>query len=75
MPIRTRDLKLCSWSRDRTSGVAIEKSVFSTVARWRGPSEAKSKRSSVLPRAAGSRNENAAGVPGVEQGYLWGFAP
>jgi len=39
------------WSKERTSGVAIEKSFFSTVARWSGPSEAKSMRSSVLPRA------------------------
>jgi hypothetical protein len=51
MPIRTRDLKVVLARRERTSGVAIEKSVFSTVARWSGPSQAKSMRSSVLSRA------------------------
>jgi hypothetical protein len=51
MPIRTRDLKLCLWSRGRTSGVAVEKSVSSKVPRWSGPSEVKSMSSSVLPMA------------------------
>jgi hypothetical protein len=27
IPIRTRDLKLCLWNRERTSGITIEKSV------------------------------------------------
>jgi hypothetical protein len=49
--MRMRDLKLCFSRRESTSGVAIENSVFSTVERWSGPSEAKSMRSSVLPRA------------------------
>jgi hypothetical protein len=52
MPMRTRDWNGRLLSTERNSGVAMEKSVFSTVPRWSGPSEARSRRSSVLPRAA-----------------------
>jgi hypothetical protein len=59
MLIRARDLESCSWSKERTSSIAIEKRVFSMVARWSGPSEAKSMRPSVWPRAVDQRTPQA----------------
>jgi hypothetical protein len=52
MPMRTRDLNSWLSISERNSGVAIEKSDFSMVPRRSGPSDARSMRSSVLPRPA-----------------------
>ena len=52
MPKRMRDLKPRFSINERNSGVPIEKSVFSMVARCSGPSGARLRRSSVFPRAA-----------------------
>ena len=55
MPMRTRDRNPRSRIRARRSGVAIEKRVFSMVARCRGPREASWRESSVFPRAKDMR--------------------
>ena len=51
MPMRTKDLKSRLPISEMNSGVTIEKSDFSKVARRSAPSDARSMRSSVLPRA------------------------
>ena len=58
MPMRTKDLKSRLPISERNSGVTIEKSDFSMVARRSGPSDARSMRSSVLPRAKKRRLSN-----------------
>ena len=62
MPMRTKDLKSWPPISEMNSGVAIEKSDFSMVARRSGPSDARSMRSSVFPRATGRVYDREGGL-------------